>query len=100
MIGLAVDEILQGFSVALKMATKADFDNVVAIHPTSAEELVTIPPWQAKYTRSRPAQVGAPPPTAPPSCGTRVGASQQVCSATSDPARVTELDGAWQPLPY
>jgi len=50
MIGLAVDEILQGFGVALKMgATKADFDSVVALHPTSAEELVTIPPWQAKY---------------------------------------------------
>jgi len=50
MIGLAVDEILQGFSVAMKMgATKADFDSVVAIHPTSAEELVTIAPWQAKY---------------------------------------------------
>lgn len=50
MIGLAVDEIMQGFSVAIKMgATKADFDSVVAIHPTSAEELVTIPPWQAKY---------------------------------------------------
>lgn len=30
-------------------ATKADFDSVVAIHPTSSEELVTIPPWQAKY---------------------------------------------------
>jgi len=50
MIGLAVDEILQGFSVALKMgATKADFDSAVAVHPTSSEELVTIPPWQAKY---------------------------------------------------
>jgi len=50
MIGLAVDEIMQGFSVAIKMgATKADFDSVVAIHPTSSEELVTIPPWQAKY---------------------------------------------------
>ena len=50
MIGLAVDEILQGFSVAIKMgATKADFDSAVAIHPTSSEELVTIPPWQAKY---------------------------------------------------
>ena len=49
MIGLAVDEIL-GSGVAMKMgATKADFDSVVAIHPTSAEELVTIPPWQAKY---------------------------------------------------
>ena len=53
MVGLAVDEILQGFGVAMKMgATKADFDSVVAIHPTSAEELVTIPPWQAKYSRA------------------------------------------------
>mmetsp|Transcript_20382 Transcript_20382/g.60295 ORF Transcript_20382/g.60295 Transcript_20382/m.60295 type:complete len:518 (-) Transcript_20382:313-1866(-) len=51
MIGLAVDEILQGFALAMKMgATKADFDSVVAIHPTSSEELVTIPPWQAKYS--------------------------------------------------
>ena len=41
MIGLAVDVILQGFGVAMKMgATKADFDSVVAIHPTSAEEVV------------------------------------------------------------
>jgi len=55
MIGLAVDEIMQGFSVALKMgATKADFDSAVAIHPTSSEELVTIPPWQAKYTAQPP----------------------------------------------
>ncbi|CDK29141.1 unnamed protein product [Kuraishia capsulata CBS 1993] len=36
-------EILQGFGVAVKMgATKQDFDNCVAIHPTSAEELVTM----------------------------------------------------------
>lgn len=42
-IGLGADEILQGFAVAVKMgATKADFDNTVAIHPTSAEELVTM----------------------------------------------------------
>ena len=42
-IGLAADEMLQGFAVAVKMgATKADFDNTVAIHPTSAEELVTM----------------------------------------------------------
>ncbi|PTN11932.1 glutathione-disulfide reductase [Nitrosomonas aestuarii] len=42
-IGHAMDEILQGFSVAIKMgATKADFDAVVAIHPTSAEEFVTM----------------------------------------------------------
>jgi glutathione reductase (NADPH) len=43
MIGDNVDEMLQGFAVAVKMgATKADFDNTVAIHPTSAEELVTL----------------------------------------------------------
>lgn len=42
-IGLGADEMLQGFSVALKMgATKADFDQTVAIHPTSSEELVTM----------------------------------------------------------
>jgi len=42
-IGMGSDEILQGFAVAVKMrATKADFDNTVAIHPTAAEELVTM----------------------------------------------------------
>ena len=42
-IGLGMDEILQGFAVALKMgATKKDFDDTVAIHPTSAEEFVTM----------------------------------------------------------
>ncbi|MGD8783382.1 MAG: glutathione-disulfide reductase [Thioalkalispiraceae bacterium] len=42
-IGMGADEMLQGFSVAIKMgATKKDFDNTVAIHPTSAEELVTM----------------------------------------------------------
>lgn len=42
-IGLGMDEILQGFGVAIKMgATKADFDACVAIHPTSAEEYVTM----------------------------------------------------------
>jgi glutathione reductase (NADPH) len=41
MIGPAVDEMLQGFAVAIKMgATKADFDATIAIHPTSSEELV------------------------------------------------------------
>jgi len=41
LIGAAADEILQGFAVALKMgARKADLDATVAIHPTSAEELV------------------------------------------------------------
>ncbi|MFL6711492.1 MAG: glutathione-disulfide reductase [Sulfurifustis sp.] len=43
LFGRNVDEIIQGFAVAVKMgATKADFDNTVAIHPTSAEELVTL----------------------------------------------------------
>lgn len=43
LVGEATSEILQGFGVAIKMgATKADFDNCVAIHPTSAEELVTM----------------------------------------------------------
>lgn len=42
-IGYGMDEILQGFAVALKMgATKKDFDNTVAIHPTAAEEFVTM----------------------------------------------------------
>ena len=48
-IGYAADEMLQGFGVALKMgATKADFDSCVAIHPTAAEEFVTMAPWAAK----------------------------------------------------
>jgi len=42
-IGYGMDEMLQGFAVALKMgATKKDFDNTVAIHPTGAEEFVTM----------------------------------------------------------
>ena len=43
MIGDGVDEMMQGFAVAVKMgATKNDFDDTVAIHPTSSEELVTL----------------------------------------------------------
>ena len=43
MIGPAVDEMLQGFAVAIRMgACKKDFDDTVAIHPTSSEELVTM----------------------------------------------------------
>jgi glutathione reductase (NADPH) len=42
-MGLGSGEMLQGFGVAIKMgATKQDFDNCVAIHPVSAEELVTM----------------------------------------------------------
>jgi glutathione reductase (NADPH) len=42
-IGDGADEMLQGFAVALRMgATKADFDDTVAIHPSNAEEFVTM----------------------------------------------------------
>ena len=42
-LGNGSSEILQGFGVAVKMgATKKDFDSCVAIHPTAAEELVTL----------------------------------------------------------
>ncbi|KAL8293153.1 hypothetical protein RQP46_000847 [Phenoliferia psychrophenolica] len=43
LIGVGSDEMLQGFAVAIKMgATKKDFDDTVAIHPTSSEEVVTM----------------------------------------------------------
>ncbi len=43
MIGLGADEMMQGFAVAVRMgATKRDFDDTVAIHPTGAEEMVTM----------------------------------------------------------
>ena len=42
-VGIGMDEIIQGFAVAVKMgATKKDFDDTVAIHPTGAEEFVTM----------------------------------------------------------
>jgi glutathione reductase (NADPH) len=42
-VGEGADEMLQGFAVAVRMgATKRDFDDTVAIHPTSAEEFVTM----------------------------------------------------------
>jgi len=42
-IGEGADEMMQGFAVAIRMgATKADFDDTVAIHPSNAEELVTM----------------------------------------------------------
>jgi glutathione reductase (NADPH) len=43
---MGCDEALQGFALAMKMgATKADLDSCVAVHPTAAEELVTMAPW-------------------------------------------------------
>ncbi len=41
--GFGMDEMPQGFAVALKMgATRKVFDNTVAIHPTAAEVFVTM----------------------------------------------------------
>ncbi|HQA35317.1 MAG TPA: glutathione-disulfide reductase, partial [Casimicrobium huifangae] len=43
MVGADAGEIVQGFAVALKAgATKAVFDATVGIHPTAAEEFVTM----------------------------------------------------------
>ncbi len=52
-IGENADEMLQGFAVAVTMgATKADFDNTMAIHPSSAEELVTMTEKQLSRSQS------------------------------------------------
>ena len=41
MVGDAAAEIIQGVAIAVKMgATKAQFDDTVAVHPSSAEEFV------------------------------------------------------------
>ena len=43
MVGADAGEMVQGFAVALKAgATKATFDATVGIHPTAAEEFVTM----------------------------------------------------------
>ena len=43
MVGDDAPEIMQGIAVALKVgATKSDFDRTIGIHPTSAEEFVTM----------------------------------------------------------
>ena len=42
-IGVGAEEMLQGFAFAVKMgACKGHFDDTLALHPTSAEELVTM----------------------------------------------------------
>ena len=54
MVGLDAPEIIQGFALGLRTgATKADFDATIGIHPTSAEEFVTM-------TEKRPGRTGAP----------------------------------------
>ena len=43
MVGPDAGEIIQGFAVAAKAGLKkADFDATIGIHPTAAEEFVTL----------------------------------------------------------
>jgi glutathione reductase (NADPH) len=43
MVGADAGEIVQGIAIAMKAgATKADFDSTIGIHPTAAEEFVTM----------------------------------------------------------
>jgi glutathione reductase (NADPH) len=43
MIGPEAGEIIQGVAIAVKLgATKAQFDATIGIHPTAAEEFVTL----------------------------------------------------------
>jgi glutathione reductase (NADPH) len=51
MVGADAPEIIQGLAIAIRMrATKADLDATVALHPSAAEEFVTL---REKITRER-----------------------------------------------
>jgi glutathione reductase (NADPH) len=51
-LGEDAAELAQLLAVAIKMgAKKADFDATMALHPTSAEELVTMRTWSARFKR-------------------------------------------------
>src|SRR5262249_54259119 len=51
-VGPDAGEIIQVVGIAIKMrATKADFDAVMAVHPTAAEELVTLREKAMSYQR-------------------------------------------------
>src|SRR5262249_60250136 len=53
-VGPDAGEMIQLVGIAVKMkATKAEFDAVMAVHPTAAEELVTLPEQAASYQRAR-----------------------------------------------
>jgi glutathione reductase (NADPH) len=52
-VGEGAAEMVQAVAIAVKMkATKADFDATVALHPTAAEELVTMRQPTARYSRT------------------------------------------------
>src|SRR5580692_7044614 len=56
-VGDAAAEIVQAVAIAVKMkATKADFDSTFALHPTAAEELVTMRTPTARYVREAAAE--------------------------------------------
>jgi glutathione reductase (NADPH) len=56
-VGDAAAEIIQAVAIAVKMkATKADFDATFALHPTAAEELVTMRTPTARYVRDEAAE--------------------------------------------
>ncbi|KAL6994385.1 glutathione-disulfide reductase [Sarracenia purpurea var. burkii] len=58
MCGVDSPEIVQGFAIAMKAGlTKADFDATVGIHPTSAEELVTMRTPTRKIRNGSPSEV-------------------------------------------
>jgi glutathione reductase (NADPH) len=51
-VGPDAGELIQLVGIAVKMkATKADFDATMAVHPTAAEELVTMRTPTAVYER-------------------------------------------------
>lgn len=55
--GDAAAEITQAVAIAVKLkAIKADFDSTIALHPTAAEELVTIRTPTARYVREAAAE--------------------------------------------
>lgn len=67
-LGMGADEMMQGFGVAMKMGcTKADLDSCVAIHPTAAEELVTMGTWgtSPQSTGAKDSPLGGAAPTEP-----------------------------------
>jgi len=56
-VGDAAAEIVQAVAIAVKMkATKADFDATFALHPTAAEELVTMRTPTARHVREEAAE--------------------------------------------
>ena len=57
MVGMDAPEVIQGVAIALKCnATKAQFDATMGIHPSAAEEFVTMSTKRAEPDAAKPAQ--------------------------------------------